>query len=144
MHLLNTVFDCSKYAAAKTNDYYKKYFIAFDVRSVHVLRIIEGYNDEYDEDPESILLEHDIVDYFPKLIRYFENEVGIKEYDGDDRLFIEYLQNQFEMTDILKHIVDYDEYNGFENWDCRSDYTTVEDMVNEEIIRDDTLSNITI
>ena len=145
MNLLSTVFDCSKYACEKLKGTYVKYYIAFDVRSVHILRIQTGYNEEYEPEEDCVLLEHEMGDYYPEIISYFEDENYIKEYTGDDRSFIDWLKNKMQMTDILKAIVDWDEQNGLENWDCRDfPYGDVDEIVDEYIIQSDTLSSITI
>ena len=70
-----------------------------------------------------------------------------KEYTGDDRQFIKWLEEtmNMNMTGILKAIVDWDEQNGLENWDCRDfPYGNVDEIVDEYIIQSDTLSSITI
>lgn len=146
MNLLNTNFDCSKYANAKSKGCYVKYFIGFDVRSVHVLRIQENINEDYEDEEGCTLLEHDMIDYFPNLISYFEEETDIGKYDGDDRRFIDWLieTKHMLMTDILKHIVDYDDYNGYENYDCTSDHCSVDKMVNQYINSNGDLSTISI
>lgn len=148
MNYLSTVFDCSKYACEKLKGTYVKYYIAFDVRSIHILRVQTGYNEEYEPEDDCVLLEHEMVDYFPEIISYFEEEKLIdKEYTGDDRQFIKWLEEtmNMNMTDILKAIVDWDEQNGLENWDCRDfPMGDVDEIVDEYIIQSDTLSSITI
>ena len=66
MNYLSTVFDCSKYACEKLKGTYVKYYIAFDVRSIHILRVQTGYNEEYEPEEDCVLLEHEMVDYFPE------------------------------------------------------------------------------
>lgn len=120
MDLISTTFDCSKYGASKSHDLYVRYFIAFDVRSVHILRIQENINDDYEEDEGSVLIEHEMVNYFPDIIRYFEEHYDIGEYMGDDRIFIDKMIATLGIEKVLKAIVDYDEENGYENYDCKS------------------------
>ena len=146
MNYLSTVFDCSKYACAKLRGNYVKYYIAFDVRSIHILRVQTGYNEEYEPEEGCVLLEHEMVDYYPEIIRYFEeNKLIDMEYTGDVRKFIDWLEYKIERTDILKAIVDWDEQNGLENWDCRGfPMGDVDEIVDEYIIQSDTLSSITI
>ena len=146
MNYLSTVFDCSKYACEKLKGSYVKYYIAFDVRSIHILRVQTGYNEEYEPDEDCVLLEHEMVDYFPEIIRYFEEEkLHNYEYKGSDRTFIEHMESIMDMTEILKTIVNWDEQNGLENWDCRDfPYGDVDEIVDEYIIQSDTLSSITI
>lgn len=144
MDLLSTVFDCSKYANAK-EETFVKYFIAFDVRSVHVLRVQENINDEYDYEEGCVLLEHGMYDYNYQVIDYFEENMNIDRYDGDDRLFIEKMFKTLGKVETLKAIVDMDAENGFENEDCRSfNYMTVDEVVDQEIIKGDDLSPISI
>lgn len=147
MNYLSTVFDCSKYACARLKGNYVKYYIAFDVRSIHILRVQTGYNEEYEPEDDCVLLEHEMVDYVPEIISYFEEEKLIdKEYMGRDaRKFIDWVESKMDMTNILKAIVDWDEQNGLENWDCRDfPYGDVDEIVDEYIIQSDTLSSITI
>lgn len=146
MNYLSTVFDCSKYACEKLKGSYVKYYIAFDVRSIHILRVQTGYNEEYEPEEDCVLLEHEMVDYYPEIIRYFEeNKLIDMEYTRDVCKFIDWLEYKIERTDILKAIVDWDEQNGLENWDCRGfPMGDVDEIVDEYIIQSDTLSSITI
>lgn len=144
MDLLSTVFDCSKYANAK-EETLVRYFIAFDVRSVHVLRVQENINDEYEHEDGCVLLEHGMYDYNYQVIEYFEENMNIDRYTGDDRLFIEKMFKTLGQVDTLKAIVDMDAENGFENEDCKSfNYMTVDEVVDEEIIQDSDVSPVYI
>lgn len=144
MDLLSTVFDCSKYANAK-EETFVRYYIAFDVRSVHVLRVQENINDEYEHEDGCVLLEHGMYDYNYKVIEYFEENMNIDRYDGDDRLFIDKMFKTLGKVETLKAIVDMDAENDFENEDCRSfNYMTVDEVVDQEIIKGDDLSSISI
>lgn len=144
MDLLSTVFDCSKYANAK-EETFVRYFIAFDVRSVHVLRVQENINDEYEHEDGCVLLEHGMYDYNYQVIEYFEENMNIDRYTGDDRLFIEKMFKTLGQVDTLKAIVDMDAENGFENEDCKSfNYMTVDEVVDEEIIQDSDVSPVYI
>jgi hypothetical protein len=145
MDLLNTTFDATKYANSLSSDMYAKYFIAFDVRSVHILRIQEGLNDEYENEDGSVLFEHEMIDYAYDLINYFEEEYSVK-YNGDDRLFIDSMAKKFGMKKVLQIVADYDEQNGYENYDCKSEHCSVDEMVNRYVLRDgfDKLSSISI
>lgn len=137
MDLLSTVFDCSKYANAK-DETFVKYFIAFDVRSVHILRVQEDIDG-------CVLLEHGMYDYNWKVIEYFEENMNIDRYTGDDHRFIEKMFNTLGKVETLKAIVDMDAENGFENEECQSfDYLTVDEVVDQEIIKGDDLSPISI
>lgn len=144
MNLLNTNFDCSKYAKAKLGENFVKYFIGFDVRSVHILRFQENINEEYEEEDGCILLEHEMIDYFPDVESYFEEEKNVPEYNGDDRAYIDWLMKRMSMTDILKTIVELDDYNGLENYDCTSEYCSLDEMVDRYINSNGNISNITI
>ncbi|MEE3344717.1 MAG: hypothetical protein VZS44_11525, partial [Bacilli bacterium] len=145
--LLSTTFDCTNYAKTVSKGYasYVKYFVAFDVRSVHILRILENLNVDYDEEEGSTLIEHEMIDYAYDLINYFEEEKGI-EYDGDDRLFIDEMIEKFGITDVLKTVVDYDDSNGYENYEYEARHCSVDSMVQDCVFGNgfDTLSNITI
>lgn len=144
MDLLSTVFDCSKYANAK-DETFVKYFIAFDVRSVHILRVQENINDDYEPEDGCVLLEHGMYDYNWKVIEYFEENMNIDRYTGDDHRFIEKMFNTLGKVETLKAIVDMDAENGFENEECQSfDYLTVDEVVDQEIIKGDDLSPISI
>ena len=144
MDLLSTVFDCSKYANAK-EETFVRYYIAFDVRSVHILRVQENINDEYEHEDGCVLLEHGLYDYNYQVIEYFEENMNIDRYTGDDRLFIEKMFNTLGKVETLKAIVDMDAENGFENEDCHSfNSMTVDEVVDQEIIKDDDLSSISI
>lgn len=144
MDLLSTVFDCSKYANAK-EETFVKYYIAFDVRSVHVLRVQENINDEYEHEDGCVLLEHGMYDYNYQVIEYFEENMNIDRYDGDDRLFIDKMFKTLGKVETLKAIVDMDAENGFENEECKSfDDMTVDEVVDQEIIKGDDLSSISI
>ena len=144
MDLLSTVFDCSKYANAK-EETFVRYFIAFDVRSVHVLRVQENINDEYEHEDGCVLLEHGMYDYNYQVIEYFEENMNIDRYTGDDRMFIEKMFKTLGQVDTLKAIVDMDAENGFENEDCKSfNYMTVDEVVDEEIIQDSDVSPVYI
>lgn len=144
MDLLSTVFDCSKYANAK-EETLVRYFIAFDVRSVHILRVQENINDEYEHEDGCVLLEHGMYDYNYQVIEYFEENMNIDRYTGDDRLFIEKMFNTLGKVETLKAIVDMDAENGFENEECQSfNYMTVDEVVDQEIIKGDDLSSISI
>ena len=145
MDLLNTTFDCSKYASTKEGGIYVKYFVAFDVLSVHTLRIQENINDEYDDDDGCVLLEHNQIDYYPGITDYFKERFGI-DSPRDVRLFISKCMERIPTPDILKAIVDYDADTGFEQYDCCSEYCTIDEMVNERVLRDglDNLSSLTI
>ena len=137
MDLLSTVFDCSKYANAK-DETFVKYFIAFDVRSVHILRVQEDIDG-------CVLLEHGMYDYNWKVIEYFEENMNIDRYTGDDHRFIKKMFNTLGKVETLKAIVDMDAENGFENQECQSfDYLTVDEVVDQEIINGDHLSPISI
>lgn len=146
MDLLNITFDCTEYAKSKADNNFVKYFVAFDVHSVHILRILTDINTNYDEDPGKVLVEHELVDYYPALISYFEENLNIPTYEGDDRMFINEMLDRFEMEDILKAVVDYDSSNGYENWDCEAEYSDVEETVKDKVLHDglDTLSDIKI
>lgn len=144
MDLLSTVFDCSKYANAK-DEIYVKYYIAFDVRSVHVLRVQENINDDYEYEDGCVLLEHGMYDYNWRVIEYFEENMNIDRYTGDDRLFIEKMFKTLGPVETLKAIVGMDAENGFENEECQSfNYMTVDEVVDQEIIKGDGLSPISI
>ena len=142
--LLSTTFDCSKYGNAKSNGMYVKYFIAFDVRSVHILRIQENINADYEYEEGYTLLEHELIDYFPKIIRDFEEKYNF-DYEGDDRLFISQMIKEHSIVEVLKTIADIDEENGYENWDYNSFKESVDTVVNREIIGDfSSIHSITI
>lgn len=144
MDLLSTVFDCSKYANAK-DETFVRYFIAFDVRSVHVLRVQENINDDYEPEDGCVLLEHGMYDYNWRVIEYFEENMNIDRYTGDDRRFIEKMFKTLGPVETLKAIVDMDAENGFENEDCKSfNYMTVDEVVDEEIIQDSDVSPVYI
>lgn len=143
MDLLNTTFDATKYANSLSGDMYKAYYIAFDVRSVHILRVQEGLNDEYEDEDGSVLLEHEMIDYAYDLIRYFEEEYKVK-YDGDDRLFIDAMIKKFGIKKVLQIVAKYDEENGYENYDCKSMHTSVDHVISEYIIQDSKVSNVSI
>lgn len=144
MNLLSTNFDCSKYANAKSQGYFCRYYIGLDVRSVHILRIIENMNSDYDEEKGCVVLEEEIVDYSPELILYFEEEKGTGRYKGGDRRFIDWLSSKMSMTEILKSIVDYDDSNGYETYDYKAEYCTVDEMIAEYISSEGKLSDISI
>ena len=143
MDLLNTTFDATKYANTLSGDMYKGYYIAFDVRSVHILRVQENLNDDYEYEEGSIMLEHEMIDYANDIIDFFEEEYQVK-YTGDDRTFINAMMTRFGTKKVLQIIADYDAQNGYENYDYKTEYTTVQRMIDEYIIQDSTLSNISI
>lgn len=146
MNLLSTTFDCTKYAQEKY-EAIGKYFIGFDVRSVHILRFISGINGDYEEDEDSTIFEHELIDYGYDLIDYFEENYDIKFPEtADTRKFMDFLQKKMEMKDILKAIVDLDiDEKGMENWEYVAEYCDLDTMVDEYALSDGSiLSDITI
>lgn len=145
MDLLNTTYDCSKYGNAKSGGMYVKYFIAFDVRSVHILRVQENLNEDYEPEEGCNLIEHEQIDYYPALIDYFEEKYGFT-YKGDDRLFPQKMIAKYKIVEVLKTIADYDEENGYENYDYKCSYDSIDEIVQSDILQDgmDNLSTTTI
>ena len=53
--------DITRFSKTKMGDFYKQYeniYITPDTNDYHILRILKGYGENYEEDPDKFILEH--------------------------------------------------------------------------------------
>lgn len=131
-------YDVTKYAIsayAKENPYgtytpFVGYFVCSDTWDFHVYRIQIGWNEEYEEDEDTSIIEQDNIRN-STIAEYMEEKFETKLPYMDERSLPPYLVREFGLDEVLKAIWEYDYYNGFENWDVYEHYTTDLDELKE-------------
>lgn len=102
-------------------------YVCMDTHDFWICRILEGYNDEYEQEEGSWLVERNKIckyDLISFIEENAEKKFNVKNRQDRDRIF----DNIF--TDkLIEWVIKYDDEQGLENWDNLQEYS-LEECVN--------------
>lgn len=97
-------------------DYYKGVFVCEDTHDIWVVRILEGYNKNYDKEEGTWLIERNKIDKY--ILCDFLKESNNDNSETTGRHTRDYYINEcFELEEVLSAIIKVDDEQGLENWD---------------------------
>lgn len=113
--VLNKMLDEENKLFSYTKDYCQGLYICMDTHDFWVCRILEGYNEEFEQEEGSWLVERNKIDKYD-LIEFIQQ-------DDEDKLEItsrhsrDVAIDSFEVKDLIEYVILYDDDKGLEGWD---------------------------
>lgn len=118
-HRITNLKEMTKELDLTSYEGYKDIYVWIDIDTIHISRVLEGYNDEYDREDGKIILEQKDIFFFD-LINFLneEKEMKIKDEYKEKGLFHDFIE-QFDKREVAKWIIDYDDFTGLESDDYK-------------------------
>lgn len=96
---------------------YKGIYMCNDTNDFWVCRIIEGYNEEYEKEENSWLIERNKIDKYDLV--EFINEILKKNITIKNKIDMNNFFDKINDKQLMEYIILYDDKQGLENWDCK-------------------------
>ena len=96
-------------------------YVCMDTHDFWICRIQEGYNEEYEKEEGSWIVERNKIDKYD-LIDFIEEEIG-REFKISNRQGRVRVIDNIPTDKLIKWVIQYDDNQGFENWDNVQEYS---------------------
>jgi len=113
--VLNEMLEEENKLFSYQKDYCQGLYICMDTHDFWICRILEGYNEEFEQEEGSWLVERNKIDKYD-LLEFIQQ-------DDEDKLEItsrhsrDVAIDSFEVKDLIKYVILYDDDKGLEGWD---------------------------
>lgn len=90
-------------------------YVCMDTHDFWICRILKGYNSEYEKDENSYLVERNKIDKY-YLLEFIQQDEEDK-LEISNRAIRDNVIDTFEVKDLIKYVIMYDDNEGLSNWD---------------------------
>lgn len=101
-----------------TKDYCKGLFICEDTHDIWICRILEGYNEDYEQEEGKYLIERNKIDKY-EFCEFLQKQINDDSEIDNRRTRDYYIDECFSINDVIENIILMDDDNGLENWDIK-------------------------
>jgi hypothetical protein len=115
--ILNKMLEEDNKLFAYQKDYCQGLYICMDTHDFWVCRILDGYNEEFEQEEGSWLVERNKIDKYDLLEFVKENYKKLRASHVSDRNTRDWLIDTFKTKKLIEYVILYDDDKGLEGWD---------------------------